>query len=109
MVPSRCPLPISAVMLFIVAIGTAVTASAQDKGKGRLRVEHVSISPVILHLNAANGPTCGTATLRVTAQGLGQFPNPTLAVYLAGYSTDPPGVTINIANLRACQEITRTS
>jgi hypothetical protein len=99
MVHSRCPLPTSAVVLFSVAIGIAVTASAQDKEKGSVRVEHVSLSSPVLHLNTANGPTCGTATVRVTVQGLGQFPNPTLVVSLAGYSTVPPGVTIDVANL----------
>jgi len=73
-------------------------AQTQENQKPKFRVESVTMSPAAIHLEEKNGPTCATAVVRVAlagSQSLGPT-KPWLRVFLVEYSSDPPGVKVNI-------------
>ncbi len=76
----------------------AVWAQTQENQKPKVRAESVTMSPAVIHLEEKNGPTCATAVVRVALTG-SHAPAPTkpwLRVFLVEYSSDPPGVKVNI-------------
>jgi hypothetical protein len=89
------PVPNGGVGLFILTVGLF----AQNESSA----EHVEVSSVklavsTLHLDQANGPHCGKATVQVVAAGIGEpgISNPKVTVELVEYSSDPPGATVEI-------------
>ncbi len=69
-----------------------------ENQKPKVRVESVTMSPAVIHLEEKNGPTCATAVVRVALTG-SHAPAPAkpwLRVFLVEYSSDPPGVKVNI-------------
>lgn len=65
---------------------------------GRVQVNKTSFSPDEIHLEATNGPRCGTAVVQVLAERIPGLANPTVTVIVGEYSSNPPGVTVKIEN-----------
>jgi hypothetical protein len=67
--------------------------------KGYVQVSSTSMTQMTLHLNAANGATCGTTTVQVYASKPAGASDPTVTVSLSKYSSSPSNVTVSISGL----------